>query len=178
MPEQASTYTIGAVFTSPGMACSSAFTASVDYFNIDIKDPIIADPSVNIFVANCFNYYGKNPTYDPEPSGLPGDHPRGGDILALRASAAQTRSSRGSTAGKIHGSGMDFTINWGADLYAGILDLGLTLTHLYNSEQQERPGLPTLEYKGTASYFGSGLGLEPARTTGSCSAGATRSASS
>jgi outer membrane receptor protein involved in Fe transport len=155
-PEQATTYTIGAVFTSPWGGWLERLTATVDYFNIDIKDPIIADPSVNVFVANCFNYYGKNPTYDPLQADCQSIVRLGGDILAFEP--PPDAEFPGINGGKIHGSGMDTSITWGADLYAGVLDLSLTLTHLFDAEQQERPGVPVLQYSGTAAYFGSGLG--------------------
>ena len=155
-PEEASTYTIGLAFTSPWGGALESLQASIDYFNIDIANPIIADPSVNIFVANCYNYYGQNPTYDVNHPDCTAIGRAGGDILAFEPGA--TGEFPGINGGRIKASGLDVIVNYGLDVLAGRVDLNMSYSRTLGSEQQERPGLPTLSYKGTAAYFGSGLG--------------------
>jgi outer membrane receptor protein involved in Fe transport len=61
-PEIADTITFGVVFSSPWEGALSSLRGSLDYYNIKIEDVILA-PDPNIYIADCYNYFGNNPTY-------------------------------------------------------------------------------------------------------------------
>ncbi len=62
-PETGESYTLGFVWVPklPGMW--NGLRGSLDYYSIQITDPIqVADS--NEYIADCYNYYGKNPNYN------------------------------------------------------------------------------------------------------------------
>ncbi|HCK83995.1 MAG TPA: hypothetical protein DHW63_05605 [Hyphomonadaceae bacterium] len=161
-PEAADTYTIGAVFTSPWDGVD--LRASIDYYNIAISDPILA-PGVNQVIANCYNYYGTNPTYsitDPSCSAI---YRAGGDILVIYGTGPNG-TYPGVNGGSIETSGIDIQVDYGMDLgTAGDLHFNVLVNHLMEWIQKDSDisvqfpsGLPELDFAGTVGFFGEGLG--------------------
>src|SRR5262249_5082739 len=136
----------------------SRLTASVDYYDIKIKQPIIT-PDVNVIIAACYNYYGTN-------AGLSAANPAcqqilrlGGDILAVVNPSDPNGYFPTINGGRSDSSGLDMSANWAVDLgSAGNLDFDLGVNHVFKFEQQDRSDLPTLDYVGTVAFFGEGLG--------------------
>jgi outer membrane receptor protein involved in Fe transport len=158
-PEKAKTYTLSATFTSPWDGLLERLQAQVAYFSIDIKDPIL-DPSPSVYVAACYNYYGTNPTYSAADPNCAALLRFGGDILAVLDPNDPSGEGLypGVNGGRIISKGMDWTVRWGMEAGPGDLDLMMIFSHLIEAKRQERSGLPTLSYKGTATYFGEDLG--------------------
>ncbi len=157
-PETADTVTVGLVFTSPWEGALAGFQGSLDYYHIDIADPII-DPSANIFVAACYNYYGDNPTYSVANEFCQGVTRGGGDIQGVFSPDDPVDGLYpGINGGSIKTDGLDLQLNYSTGLPVGELAVNFLYNYLLSFEQSDRPGLPAIDYAGTISYFGAGLG--------------------
>jgi outer membrane receptor protein involved in Fe transport len=156
-PETADTVTIGLVFTSPWEGALAGLQGSLDYYSIDISDPII-DPSPNIYVAACYNYYGDNPTYSATNPFCGGIVRGGGDVLGVDSVDTDDGVFPGINGGSIKTDGLDLQLNYSVGLPKGELGFNLAYNYLLSFKQSDRPGLPALDYAGTVSYFGAGLG--------------------
>jgi outer membrane receptor protein involved in Fe transport len=156
-PETADTVTIGLVFTSPWEGALAGLQGSLDYYSIDISDPII-DPSPNIYVAACYNYYGDNPTYSADNPFCAGIARAGGDVLGVDSVDTEDGVFPGINGGSIKTDGIDMQLNYSVGLPKGELGFNLAYNYLLSFKQSDRPGLPALDYAGTVSYFGAGLG--------------------
>jgi len=164
-PESADTYTVGVVFSSPVQSqWMERFQGSLDYWYIDISSPILS-PGVNQIIADCYNYYGNNSAYDANYASCQTIVRGGGDIFFLSDPNDPGGLFPGVNGGQQQASGLDLQINYGFDLdwmgapsWAGSIQTQLLLTHLMEWNQQELSTLPVLDFAGTASFFGEGLG--------------------
>lgn len=156
-PETADTVTIGLVFTSPWEGALAGLQGSLDYYNVDISDPII-EPSANLYVAACYNYFGDNPTYSADNEFCRGVRRGGGDIQGVLSPDSSEGDYPGINGGSIKTDGIDLQLNYSMGLPAGELNVNFLYNYLLSFEQSDRPGLPAIDYAGTVSYFGAGLG--------------------
>jgi outer membrane receptor protein involved in Fe transport len=158
-PETADTYTVGAVFQSPWEGkWTEGFQGSIDYYNIEIEDPILV-PNPNLIIADCYNLFGNNPDYDPAYFSCEGIFRAGGDILSVDNLDDPDGYFPGINAGVAATEGIDVQLAYAVDFEdMGRLNLNLLMNFLLSYEQQERDYLPKIDYKGTVSYFGEGLG--------------------
>ncbi|MFC3093849.1 TonB-dependent receptor [Alteromonas sediminis] len=151
--EEADTLTLGAVYTM-----DNGVEMSLDYYSIDI-DGAIQTPNVNLIIADCFNYYGRNPDLDINFENCQG-LARGGDIFFISAPTA-SGSFPTINGGTLSTSGFDFQSNYAFDtewLGGASFNVNLFVNYLLEFENQQAPFLPALDYAGTVSYFGAGLG--------------------
>lgn len=161
--EEADTYTLGLVFQSPWDGALANLQATIDWYRIKIKSPIL-DTSANILVADCYNYYGNNPSYDASMPACQSVLRFGGDIIWISPPAdaffpgSPAYYYPGVNAGVIDTSGFDFAVAYGVDLPVGHLDLSMLWTYVTEFKQSDGTGLPTIDYAGTVSYFGEPLG--------------------
>lgn len=165
-PEIGKTFTAGVVWRSPwDNQWLSRLQGSVDYYNIQIDDAILV-PTPNQIVAACFNYYGTNPNYDIANKNCEGPFRGGGDILWVYNPDDPDGFFTNSNGGTQQSSGLDFQFDWGfdaewlgADPQWGTVRLNVLLTHVIEFKQQDPiEGVPELDFAGTISYFGAGLG--------------------
>ena len=159
-PEIGNSFTFGLVFAPSNQSVLRGLTASVDYYRIDIKDAI-ATPDVNEIIADCYNYYGRNPGYSATYSGCGGITRGGGDIAFVddvNAPASAGGAFAGTNGGKVRTTGLDFALGWRGTVGPGQLSLGLNLTHLLSYKAKSASFLPEKEFAGTIPYFGAGLG--------------------
>ncbi|WP_332767179.1 TonB-dependent receptor domain-containing protein [Phenylobacterium sp.] len=165
-PEIGKTFTIGMVWKSPWEnQWLSRLQGSVDYYNIKI-DKAILTPTPNQIVAACYNYYGTNSTYSPTNTNCDGILRVGGDILWVYNPATNYDFFTGSNDGHQKSSGVDIQLDWGFDMsWMGASDdwgsvrINALLTHVIEFKQQDPiSGVPELDFAGTVSYFGAGLG--------------------
>jgi iron complex outermembrane recepter protein len=165
-PEEADTFTLGVVFSSPWEnQWLERFRASIDYYDIEITGPILT-PDTNIGIAGCYNYFGTNPNYSASNPYCAGLVRTGGQIQRINLLNAPTSPAfPGQNGGTLSTNGLDFQFDWGFDLewlgadpMWGRITSNLLLTHVMSFKQNETPGLPAVEYAGTISYFGAGLG--------------------
>jgi iron complex outermembrane receptor protein len=155
-PEEADTITVGVVFQSPWGGALEGLQASLDYYSIDIKGPILT-PDVNVITADCYNYYGNNPSYDASYSSCAGLVRFGGDILFI-SGPNPDGTYPGVNGGKLGTEGIDLQVSYATDLPVGQLGLNFMLNYLLSADRQELDSLPTIDYSGSVAYFGSGLG--------------------
>lgn len=158
-PETGNSVTLGFVF-APASGAMSGFTASVDYYRMIVKDAIQV-PDTNELVADCYNYYGRNPSYDPLYSSCAGIS-RAGDILGVSDpnDPVGDGSERfaGTNGGRIKTHGLDVSLGWSGGAGPGRLGVLLNVNYLLGFESRTAAFLDSREFKGTVPYFGAGLG--------------------
>ncbi|WP_394730887.1 TonB-dependent receptor domain-containing protein [Altererythrobacter sp. GH1-8] len=156
-PETADTYTAGVSFTNffgliPGLS------GSIDYYKIDISDTIQV-PDVNTLIADCYNYYGANANLTN--TDVCNQIIRfGGDILFLNGPDGND-AYPGVNGGTLSTSGIDAQLSY--SFAPGLaaednLRINLLANYLIDYKQQVLSEQPELDYAGTASFFGAGLG--------------------
>jgi outer membrane receptor protein involved in Fe transport len=157
-PETADTFTLGAVY-QPDEGIWSKLHTSVDYYHIKLKDALIS-PDPNLFVADCYNYYGRNPTYSPGYINCTGLFRAGGDILGVDNPLTSDGTFQFRNDGKIQTDGLDVVVNWsGTDIGPGSLSANLAFNYLFSWKQQATSALPEQNFAGTITFFGAGDGL-------------------
>lgn len=170
-PEEADTFTVGAVFQSGG------FTASVDYYNINLTNTIFG-PDVNEIIASCYGYNEINPNLSAASPYCTGLFRSGNNLAAIFLPPAL---------GGDPGTGYFQFVNQGSTKTSGIdvqvgyrlptefvgegssLNLNLLVNYLIDFKVEGLGGLKT-DYAGTASYFGAGLGTSFPRWRGTLNA--------
>ncbi len=156
-PESADTMTLGAVFTSPWTGALERLRASVDYYRVDIDDPILrVDP--NLYVADCYNYYGNNPGFDPNHPSCAGLI-RSNDILAVVDPTTDSGDFQLLNGGTLKTDGIDMRVDWGIDAGPGTVSTSLLFNYLLSWKQKATDTLPEQDFAGTVTFFGAGDGL-------------------
>ncbi|UTP40326.1 TonB-dependent receptor [Phenylobacterium sp. LH3H17] len=168
-PESADTLTIGIALSSPWEnQWASRLRGSIDYYRIKIADPIILFDT-NTALAACFNYFGTNPTYSNSYLYCAGIARTGGNLTGASINNPATTDPDQAwpleNGGLIDTSGLDFQIDYGFDWewfgapdWMGSIQANLLLTHVLEYKQADRSDLPAVDFTGTISYFGAGLG--------------------
>ncbi|MFT4250916.1 MAG: TonB-dependent receptor [Caulobacter sp.] len=148
--ETADTYSFGAVLRSPFQSpLLSRITASIDWYDIKVKDAIGSLSIVNAFQF-CFNSGGANPTYDPSnyycslitrnsSSGVPTNPVQ--PLLNL---------------GQFQTTGVDVQVDWSFDFADTLLDkipgslsVNVALGYTDKFKIQSLPGAAVYDYVGT-----------------------------
>jgi outer membrane receptor protein involved in Fe transport len=160
-PEQADTYTLGAVLRPNWPAPAfSHLSLSVDYYAIHIANAIGLYPLAQNALADCFNLDAahSNPTYSPAS---PFCQLIGRNGTGSINSIVQPYVNLGA----IRTQGIDITLQWEADLgeHAGSIGIDSHFTRLLSYTVQSVPGGPLQDWAGT---LGAGLLYSPA-TSGS-----------
>ncbi|MFN3514912.1 MAG: TonB-dependent receptor domain-containing protein [Phenylobacterium sp.] len=167
-PEKGDTFTAGLVLSSPWRnQWLDRARVSIDYYSIEIKDPILLFDT-NTALAACYNYLGTNPTYSPDYFYCRGVRRTGGSLTGANISNPDNPANGEwplENGGLIKTSGLDFQFAYGFDWawfgapdWMGRVDVNLLLTHVLEYKQSDRQGLPEIDYTGTITYFGAGLG--------------------
>lgn len=153
--ETSDSYNLGLVVTSPYQnPWLSGVSASLDYYNIEIKD-VIGAVAASTQLQGCFNAQGQNPTYDPNNGfcQLFRRDPLSGQVInaqELQANLATLRAS-----------GIDLQVDWRlvlADIGApdwGTLNFNVVVGWQENFERQDVAGGPFIDRTDTIdSVFG------------------------
>ena len=157
-PETADTYTAGFAFSNGG-GLIPGLSGSLDWYKIEISDTI-QSPDVNTLIADCYNYYGNNPNLDPNYGTCPQLLRFGTDILFVYGPGG-TDQYPGVNGGTLSTSGIDFQLNYGFDpgfMPDDRVNVNLFVNYLIDFKQQVLATQPEIDYAGTASFFGAGLG--------------------
>lgn len=168
--ETAETVTLGLVFQSPFQnRWLQNLRGSIDYYSINVTDAIISIDT-NVGIASCFNYYGTNPNYTLTGNSFCQGLIRSGGAIANinrvgTIPGVAANQFPGQNGGEINTSGIDIQLDYSFDLEwlglpanAGTIRANLLLNNLLEFTQRDAPGLPEIDYKGTVSFFGAGLG--------------------
>jgi iron complex outermembrane recepter protein len=156
-PETGTSFTLGLVFAPSNQSALRGLTASVDYYQIKVKDAI-STPDVNEIIADCYNYFGRNPSYSATHPSCGGISRGGGDITVVRDPNGAGGAFLNTNGGQITTSGVDLALGWAGNLGPGQLNLGLNYTHLLSYKARTASFLPEKEFEGTIPYFGAGFG--------------------
>ena len=158
-PEKADTITGGVAFNYAG------FSGSIDYYNIKIEDPVFG-PDTNLFIAACYGYQGNlNPTASPTNPYCSGVVRAGSNFsfIAVPTTLGGDANSNflAINQGRIKTSGIDFQLAYSlpTDFVAegASINFAAYANYLIDYKVEELPGV-TLDYAGSASVFGAGLG--------------------
>jgi outer membrane receptor protein involved in Fe transport len=142
--EKANTLTLGAVFDFEN------FRASVDWYDIKLDDAVFSIPAGEILLL-CFGYSGNNPGLDPnDPACRAIDRTQFTDGTPSNG-VPSVHNQGTANVSSLHTSGVDVQFDWNVNLgEAGKLDLNLLGNWLQKWEIAYVPGLPLIDYKGTA----------------------------
>jgi iron complex outermembrane receptor protein len=151
-PEEAKTWTLGVVFSSPGRL--ENLTASLDFYNIEISDVIATIDSTFVY-SMCFNANGvSNPTYSlNDPGGYC-------DMITRQPQTGERDMTQAPyvNSGTLETRGVDIGVNWTKDIgnAGGSLFLNSTVTLLDEFKIQDVDGGPILDVRDTLSttYYG------------------------
>lgn len=142
-PETADSWTAGFVLTpefdSPWLQRTGL---TIDYFSIKLEDVVSAVDAVTI-ITRCYNAEGANPTYSAtnEWCSLFNRDQADGRVIDLQ------QFQRNQSVWELNG--VDVTMNWGADVGPGELDLAMLASWLNSFERQTTSVDPFNEYAGT-----------------------------
>lgn len=159
-PEKADTYNVGVVFNSSSHAALlEDFSASLDYYNISIKDVISTVPGLTV-LSKCFNLDGSNPTYSNsnEYCQLMQRDPGTGQLLTVATPYLNL--------GGLKTDGIETQVHWGINTpFLGgtsklYVDNSIELLHDY--QVQLLPGTSFVNYTGV-SVGGTTPGSVPPR---------------
>jgi len=150
--EEAKTWTLGVVFSGPGSL--ENFTASVDFYSIDIADAIATIDSTFVY-GKCLNSDGvSNPTYSL-------NDPGGYCDLITRQVITGERSLTDApykNSGALTTKGVDLSASWTKDIGSGggSFYVNALLTYLDEFLIQDAAGEPALDVRDTLSttYYG------------------------
>jgi outer membrane receptor protein involved in Fe transport len=149
-PEEAKTWTLGVVFTSPGPLDN--LTASLDFYSIEITDVIATIDSTFVY-SQCLNADGaSNPTYSlNDPGGycaMIGRQVTTGERDTVQAPYVNS--------GMLQTRGMDIAVNWTADIGDGSFFVNSQVTLLDEFKIQDVEGGQVLDVRDTLSttYYG------------------------
>jgi iron complex outermembrane recepter protein len=151
-PEEAETWTLGVVFAGPGSL--ENLTASIDFYDIEITDVIATIDSTFVY-SKCFNADGvSNPTYSLNDPG------KYCDMIGRQVQTGERDTVQAPyvNSGMLFTRGVDFGINWTADLGDGgsSLYVNSQITYLDEFKIQDAPGEIVLDVRDTLSttYYG------------------------
>ncbi|WP_457418323.1 TonB-dependent receptor domain-containing protein [Roseateles sp. P5_E7] len=156
-PESSNSVTLGLVWAPRADSMFGGFRGTVDYYNIRVKDAITA-PDVNEFIADCYNYNGRNPTYSVTQSSCATIARSGSSIQGAYDPVDPDGNFSGSNEGSVKTSGIDISVGWTGKVGPGRLNVDGFWTHLLNFKSKTTSLLPEVDYAGTIAYFGAGLG--------------------
>src|SRR5690606_26936434 len=134
----AETYTFGAVWAG------DAITASIDFYDIDIKDAIQPLDSMTTYMK-CFNADGvSNPSFSI-------DDPGGFCRLIHRDDAGRRLNVDAPyfNLGGIRTAGVDLQLNWRGDVAGNSMYVNTVLNYLKRYELQDTPDAPFVDSAGT-----------------------------
>lgn len=156
-PEKGTSATLGLVFAPGNQSALRGITASVDYYQINVKEAIV-QPDPNEIIGDCYNFYGNNPTYSTTHITCTGINRGGGDIFFIGAPGTPGGNILATNGGSIKTTGIDLALGWAGKVGPGQLSLGINYNHLLSYKSKTASYLPEKEYKGTIPYFGAGFG--------------------
>lgn len=148
-PEQADTYNLGAVWTSRiGNPWLANLSASVDYWNISIKDVISVVPGLTA-LSKCYNLDGSNPSFSPTNQFC--------QLLTRDAQGQlQVINTPFLNLGGLKTDGVDIQADWrmsfadmGVSSIPGELAIDSGISWLHRHEVQTLPGTAFQDFAGT-----------------------------
>ncbi|HZW59473.1 MAG TPA: TonB-dependent receptor [Woeseiaceae bacterium] len=139
--ETADTYSFGVVFQSPFQGAFGDLQASLDFYQIEIKDAIAVVDAAT-FVSRCYDAQ-YNPNFSPDNvfCGFFRRDPSTSEIID--ASELNENLAAFKTAG------IDLQVDWGTDVGPGALGVSWIATYLTKWDRQALPGDPFEDLVGT-----------------------------
>jgi outer membrane receptor protein involved in Fe transport len=141
-PEEATTYTLGVVFTSPfEQPWLEKLQVSLDWYDIEVENEIAYDRAVD-FIPRCYNAEF-NPSFSPDYASCQlfqrsRDSGEIQDALELYQNVRGTRTS-----------GVDLQIDWNLEVGPGLLGASWLVAWVDSWERQATPQQDAVEFVGT-----------------------------
>jgi outer membrane receptor for ferrienterochelin and colicin len=149
-PEEAHTWTIGAVFDSPWEAdLVKSLRMSVDFYHINVSKALGAQ-SVDIAQRQCFDP-SFNPTFSPDSQYCAGINRVANDGALGNIITTYYNNGRFQT------EGLDTQIDWGVNIGPGRFTLNSAFTYLISMQSAELSSDPLVEYAGSLGPNQNGL---------------------
>jgi outer membrane receptor protein involved in Fe transport len=147
--ETANTWTFGFVFSPQGGGAFENLHASLDYYDIKLKNAIFSIPAGEV-VLLCYGFAGNNPNLDANDPACQAIN-RLTDSRGHPSDGTPWVPSQGtSNVSQLNTSGVDLQVDWGLGLgKAGSLDLNLLGTWLQKWDVTYLPTIAAIEYDGT-----------------------------
>jgi len=142
-PEEADSWTVGLVYTPEfNSSMLQRVSLTVDYFSMEL-DQVIDDIPATTIITRCYNSDNANPNYDinNEWCQLFNRDPADGRVIDLQT------LQRNQSVWEL--SGIDTTLNWGADIGPGQFDVSLLASWLEKFEKQVTAIDPFNDFAGT-----------------------------
>jgi iron complex outermembrane recepter protein len=155
--EKGTSVTMGLVFQASSQSPLRGLTASVDYYQITVKDAIIR-PDANEIIADCYNFYGANSGYSVNHPTCQGINRAGSDIFFIGAPGTASGNFLFTNGGRIKTAGIDLALGWAGRVGPGQFNFGVNYNHLLEYKSRSASYLPEKNYKGTIPFFGAGFG--------------------
>lgn len=147
--ESANTITFGVVFDSPWSGVLGDLRASIDYYDIRLKDAIFSVPAGEIALL-CYGFQGNNPGLDPNDPSCQALNRRTQSNGTASNGTAWVPSQGTDNVSELNTSGIDVQVDWGLDLgNAGRLNLNMLSSWLGKWEVQYLPTVPRIDFTGT-----------------------------
>ena len=148
-PEKASTWTVGAVISSPFQSdWLRKLRLAVDYYSIEVTDAIGAQ-SVDVAQRQCFST-DFNPT-------LSIDSPYCAGINRTATGGLGNVQITYYNNGRFQTQGLDFQLDWSKEVGPGQFSVNSILNYLVSMKSAELSTLPLVEYAGTTGPTQNGL---------------------
>jgi len=139
--EEAKTWTLGVVFTSPFEGLFSRATLAIDWYKVDITDAIAPTNSWSVY-AKCLNQDGSNPSYDVDNTYC--------RLITRDADGYRaTVDTPYFNLGGIQTSGIDVQLNWSFPLLTGNLNVNSVVNFLDYYRDQVSPADAFIDSTGT-----------------------------
>ncbi|WP_235911497.1 TonB-dependent receptor plug domain-containing protein [Croceibacterium soli] len=153
-PEQAKTWTIGAVANSPfDSPWLNRLRLSVDYYNIKVDDAI-GPQTLDTAQLQCFD-----PFYNPAITTSPATAAASPFCQAIGRVAGDGALGNVQVtylnSGRFRTQGVDFQLDWAADIGPGTFSLNSVVNYLITLKSSGLPTRPLVEYAGTLGPVGS-----------------------
>lgn len=156
-PEQGTSFTLGAVWVPEAKSALGGFRFAADYYRITVNGAITG-PDTNELIADCYNYYGRNPSFSKDYVNCRALTRSGGNLALTTNPLATDGRYPGTNGGRIVTSGIDLQGGWAGRVGPGRLDVSANLNRVITVESQSSSTLPVKQFAGTVNFFGAGFG--------------------
>jgi outer membrane receptor protein involved in Fe transport len=156
-PEKGSSLTLGAIWAPSAKSGLKGFSFAADYYRIKVSGAI-SGADTNELIADCYNFYGRNPSYSKDYVNCQALIRSGGNLALTRNPLAADGQFTGANGGSLITSGIDLQGRWTGLVGPGRMDVSANVNRVLSVKSQSTPNLPTKEFAGTVAFFGAGLG--------------------
>jgi outer membrane receptor protein involved in Fe transport len=121
-PEKGSSLTLGAIWAPSAKSGLKGFSFAADYYRIKVSGAI-SGADTNELIADCYNFYGRNPSYSKDYVNCQALIRSGGNLALTRNPLAADGQFTGANGGSLITSGIDLQGRWTGLVGPGRMDV-------------------------------------------------------